>query len=134
MSPQSQIDQVKAAMADVNRLFREEVVQKRNVEALDGIYTPDARILPPGAQMVAGREAVKQFWAGMIQAVNAKDAELFSVDVMPSGDGVVEIGRAVLTAEPQPGTTAQMEGKYVVYWRQDGGQWKWHVDIWNFNA
>ena len=121
-------------MADVNRLFREEVAQKRNVAALDRIYTPDARILPPGAPMVSGRDAIKQFWAGMIQTVNAKDAELFSVDVMPSGDGVVEIGRAVLTIEPQPGTTTQLDVKYVVYWRQDAGQWKWHVDIWNFNA
>ena len=57
-----------------------------------------------------------------------------TVDVMPSGDGVVEIGRAVLTVETGPGATAQMEGKYVVYWRQESGQWKWHVDIWNTNS
>jgi ketosteroid isomerase-like protein len=28
----------------------------------------------------------------------------------------------------------QMEVKYVVYWRQEDGRWKWHVDIWNMNA
>jgi ketosteroid isomerase-like protein len=129
-----QLDQVKAAMAEVNRRFNEEVVGKRNLAALDDVYTADARILPPGGPMVTGREAIRQFWAGMIQAVNAKSAELFSVDVMPEGDGLVEIGKAVLTVETEPGTTAQMEGKYVVYWRQEAGQWKWHVDIWNMNA
>jgi ketosteroid isomerase-like protein len=134
MSPQAQLDQVKAAMAKINRLFNEDVVGKRNLAALDDVYTTDARILPPGGPMVTGREAIRQFWAGMIQAVNAKSAELFSLDVMPEGDGLVEIGKAVLTVETEPGTTAQMEGKYVVYWRQEAGQWKWHVDIWNMNA
>jgi ketosteroid isomerase-like protein len=134
MSPQTQIDQVQAAMAEVNRLFNEEVVAKRNLAALENVYTADARILPPGGPMVTGREAIQQFWAGMIQAINAKSAELFSVDVMPVGDAVVEIGRAVLTVEPEPGTTAQAEAKYVVYWRQENGNWKWHVDIWNMNA
>jgi len=28
----------------------------------------------------------------------------------------------------------EMEAKYVVYWRQEDGRWKWHVDIWNANA
>jgi len=27
-----------------------------------------------------------------------------------------------------------MEAKYVIYWRQEDGRWKWHVDIWNFSA
>jgi ketosteroid isomerase-like protein len=134
MSPQTQIDQVKAAMAEVNRLFNEDVVGKRNFAALDNVYTANAHILPPGGPMVSGREAIKQFWMGMVQAVNAKSAELFSVEVMPAGEEVVEIGRAVLTVDPGQGGTVQMEGKYVVYWRQEAGQWKWHVDIWNMNA
>src|SRR5205085_1019071 len=134
MSPQPQNDEVKAAMAAVNKLFNEEVVGKRNLAALDNVYTVDARILPPGAPLVSGREAIKQFWAGMIQSVNAQSAELVSLDVMPAGDGVVEIGRAILTVEADPGTTAQMEAKYVVYWKQESGRWKWHVDIWNMNS
>jgi len=27
-----------------------------------------------------------------------------------------------------------LEVKYVVYWRQEDGRWKWHVDIWNPNS
>jgi ketosteroid isomerase-like protein len=134
MSPQAQIDQVKAAMAATNKLFSEEVVGKRNLAALDDVYTVDAHIMPPGAPMIAGREAIRQFWAGMMQSVNAKSAQLTSVDVMPAGDGVVEIGNAFLTMEPEPGTPANMEAKYVVYWKQEAGKWKWHVDIWNPNS
>jgi ketosteroid isomerase-like protein len=69
----------------------------------------------------------------VIESLKASSAVLASVDVMPAGDGVVEIGSATLTAAPE-GSTVQMEVKYVVYWRQEDGRWKWHVDIWNMNA
>lgn len=117
-------------MASVNELFNSEVFAKRNFGALDLVYTADARILPPGAPMVSGRDGIKQFWSNAVQGLDAKSALLSSVDVMPAGDGVVEIGTAVLTA----GSGARMEAKYVVYWRQEDGRWKWHVDIWNLNA
>ena len=131
---QSALDELKLAMARANELFNIEVFGNRNFAALDEIYTSDARILPPGAPMVSGREAIKKFWSDLIQSVNANSAVLESVDVMPAGDGVVEIGRATLTVGPQGQSATQIEAKYVVYWRQEGGQWKWHVDIWNQNA
>ena len=118
------------AMAGINDLFNNEVFGKRNYQALDDVYTADARILPPGAPIISGREAIKQFWKDLIQSVNATSAVLTSVDVLPAGDGLVEIGKAVLTMEP----AAQLEVKYVVFWKQEDGQWKWHVDIWNANA
>src|ERR1700720_4022012 len=131
---QSALDEVKLAMAATNNLFNSEVFGKRNFAALDQIYTSDARILPPGAPMVSGREAIKKFWSDLIQSVNAKSAVLASVDVILTGDGLVEIGRSTLTVEPQGQSTTQMEVKYVVYWRQEDGRWKWHVDIWNQNT
>jgi ketosteroid isomerase-like protein len=84
--------------------------------------------------LVSGLPAIKDFWSGLIQAVNAKSAVLTSVDAMPSGDGVVEIGRAQLSMEPEGQTATDMEVKYVVYWRLEDGQWKWHVDTWNQNS
>ena len=131
---QAAIDQIKLAMASTNDLFNTEVIRKRNYAALDQIYTADARILPPGAPMVSGRPAIKEFWSNLIQAVNAKSAVLTSVDLMPSGDGVVEIGRATLTVDPQGQGASEMEVKYVVYWRQEDARWKYHVDIWNPNS
>jgi ketosteroid isomerase-like protein len=133
-SPKQSLDEVKLAMASTNSLFNTEVFGHRNFAALDQIYTSDARILPPGAPTISGREAIKKFWSDLIQSVNAKSAVLASVDVISAGDGLVEIGRATLTVEPPQQAPTQMEVKYVVYWRQEDGRWKWHVDIWNQNA
>jgi ketosteroid isomerase-like protein len=130
-SPRPALDEIRRAMANTNELFNSEVLGKRNFDALDEMYTAEARILPPGAPMISGREAIKGFWSNLIQSVNARSAALESLDVMQAGDGAVEIGRATLRVGPEGQTVTDMEVKYVVYWRQEDGRWKWHVDIWN---
>ena len=124
------LEAIRLAMASTNDLFNREVFAKRNFDALDQVYTSDAHILPPGAPMVEGREAIKKFWSDTVLALDAKSAVLASVNVMPAGDGVVEIGKATLSLN----SGAEVEAKYVVYWKNEAGLWKWHVDIWNFNA
>ena len=131
---QATLHQIKVAMAQTNDLFSTEVLRNRNFDALDQIYTADARILPPGAPLVSGLPAIKDFWSNLIQTVNAKSAVLKSVDVIQSGDGIVEIGRATLSTEPEGQNATEMEVKYVVYWRREDARWKWHVDIWNQNS
>ncbi len=131
---QTPLDQIKLSMARTNALFNSEVFGRRNMAALDEVYTADASILPPGSPMISGREAIKKFWSDLIQATNAKSALLSSVEVIPSGDGLVEIGRATLTIMPDGQSETQLDVKYVVFWRQENGLWKWHVDIWNQNG
>jgi ketosteroid isomerase-like protein len=133
-TPEQTLDQIKLAMASTNDLFNTEVFQNRNFDALDQIYTADASILPPGAPLVSGRPAIKAFWSSLIAAANAKSAVLSSIDVMAAGDGIVEIGSAQLTIEPEGQGATGVELKYVVYWRQEDARWKWHVDIWNQNS
>lgn len=128
------LDRIKKDMQKTNDLFNQQVFGKRNFAELDNIYTRGARILPPGAAMIAGREAIRKFWSEMIQSANARSAVLTSIEVIPAGDGAVEIGKAVLTVEPPGQSSAEIEVKYVVYWQQEDGRWKWHVDIWNTNS
>lgn len=121
-------------MKATNDLFNNEVFGKRNFDALDDVYTADASILPPGAPMITGREAIKGFWSSLVLGANAKSAVLSPIEVMAAGDGAVEIGSATLTVQPEGSEESVMVVKYVVYWRQEDGRWKWHVDIWNSNA
>lgn len=83
--------------------------------------------------MISGRDEIKQFWSNLVQSVNASSAVLESIDVIPAGDGAIEIGRATLTAGAE-GQPNEMEVKYVVHWKQEDGRWKWNVDIWNTNS
>jgi len=120
---------VQSAMQQTNDLFCSAVVKNRQIDALDNIYTADARILPPGAELVQGRAQIKDFWEQAIAALAVADATLATVDAETAGDSVIEIGRADLTLEGGQ----KVAVKYVVQWKQEDGKWKWHTDIWNMN-
>ena len=122
-------DAVLAAMRQTNDLFTSEVGAKRNIEALDRVYTANARILPPGAPMIEGRAQIKTFWTQAIAGLDIKSVTLATVQAEAAGDSVVEIGRAELTTNAGQTVAA----KYVVHWKQEDGAWKWHTDIWNMN-
>jgi len=115
-----------------NRIFEQEVGAKRNVEALDRVYTANARILPPGAEMVTGRENIKAFWGAAIESLNVESVKLETVDFQLLGDTGIEVGRATLRFRT-PGTP-QAAMKYIVVWKREDGVWKWDLDIWNPNS
>ncbi len=111
---------------ETNRVFEEQVVAQLDFEALDRVYTRDARILPPGAEMVQGRENIKGFWRQAMAAMNVSALTLRTVDLELLGEAAVEIGRASIVT---PGGAVDV--KYVVVWEREDGVWKWHIDIWN---
>jgi ketosteroid isomerase-like protein len=111
-----------------NRIFEEEVVGHRNVDALDRVYTQNARILPPGAEMISGRENIKNFWQSAMNTMGIKAVKLRTVDFEALGEAGFEIGRARL--EFAAGTPP-VDVKYVVLWKREGGQWRWDVDMWS---
>jgi ketosteroid isomerase-like protein len=115
-----------------NRIFEEEVGGKRNVAALDRVYTVNARILPPGAEMVTGRENIKAFWRGAIQSLDVESVKLETVDFQLFGDAGIEVGRATLVFRASGAAPAVM--KYMVVWKREDGAWKWDIDIWNPNS
>ena len=118
--------QVAADLRETNRIFEEEVVGRGDFEALNRVYTWGARILPPGAEMVGGRDAIKDFWRQAASAMQVTAIALRTVDVEFLGETAVEIGRATITTK-----SGASEVKYVVVWKREDGSWKWHIDIWN---
>jgi ketosteroid isomerase-like protein len=117
-------------MRQTNEIFDTEVFKKKNLDALDRVYTSTARILPPGAPMMQGLDQIKAFWKSAIDSMGATNAKLTTVSAEMAGDGVIEIGSADLSGSSGHLATV----KYVVHWKQEDGAWKWHVDIWNTNA
>jgi ketosteroid isomerase-like protein len=123
------MNEIQEAMKATNKIFNDEVVGRKNTAALEQVYTADARVLPPGGPMVSGRGAIRQFWEGALEGMGVTSAVLTTVDAIPAGDGIVEIGEAALAM-----ANGNAVVKYVVFWKQEDGRWKWHVDIWNMNS
>jgi ketosteroid isomerase-like protein len=113
---------------ETNRVFEEEVVAHRNLEALDRVYTQNARVMPPGSEMILGLQNIKSFWQTAMNTMGLSAVKLQTIGFEPLGTAGVEIGRARLEfAAGEPPT----EVKYVVVWKQEDGDWKWHVDMWS---
>ena len=103
---------------------------KGDAAALAAMYTPDAYVLPAGADMVQGRSAIQNFWSGATQQLG--DGKLTTIDVQPLGRSAArEVGTFSFKTKGQ--TSEEVVGKYAVVWRKLGNQWLLATDIWNMN-
>jgi uncharacterized protein (TIGR02246 family) len=97
-------------------------------------YAEDAKVLPPGGAMVSGRQAIQQFWQG-VMGMGVREVDLQTQEAQANGDLAYEIGSATLKIQPEGGSATTDTVKYVVVWkRQPGGTWQLAVDIWNNNG
>ena len=91
------------------------------------LYEPGARLLPPGAPLITGEAAVREFFEKRL-AAGAVGGELERVRLDEFGDVAVEEGRY----GRRSGDRLLDSGKYLaVFHRQPDGSWRWKTDIWN---
>jgi ketosteroid isomerase-like protein len=90
------------------------------------LYTPSAQLLPAHSDFVEGIAAIQRFWQGAMD-MGLKEAVLESLEVEGYGETAHEMGR--YTLKTGTGEVAD-SGKYLVIWKQEGGAWKLHRDIW----
>jgi ketosteroid isomerase-like protein len=62
--------------------------------------------------------------------MGVKRAQLDTREVEGHGDTAIEVGAYTLFGE---GDQALDNGKYIVIWKKEDGQWKLHRDIFNSN-
>ncbi len=105
-------------------------VTAKDTGALPAFYAEDAVLLPPGGQMVSGREAITKTWQQMVaQPGFGLTFASAKVEVSKSGDMAYEIGDYTLTVNDKRGKPQATKGKYVVVWgKQADGSWKAVVD------
>jgi uncharacterized protein (TIGR02246 family) len=117
---------IEEAIREANQNF-ERTFFSGNAEAMAGLYTEEAQLLPTGSEPISGRGAIAQFW-GQLMKTGIKKAKLESLEIDPQGATVIEIGRYTLFGD---GETQLDRGKYIVIWKLIKGEWKLHRDIWN---
>jgi uncharacterized protein (TIGR02246 family) len=110
---------------DAGNYFFRKAFEARDAAAIAELYTEDARVIAPGAEPAAGREAIAAFWAGAMQ--ETKSVRLETLSVESGGDLAFEDGVVHLTANDDSQSTA----RYVVVWKRVGRRWHLHRDIWN---
>ncbi len=121
--------EVRQAIEAINKQFAD-AVKRGDAAAVAALYTEDARLLPPNGPTLVGREAIQNFFQSNIDA-GVSDLQLTILEVGVVRDLAYEIGQYALTIQPEEGEALRDQGKYVVIWKRENGEWKLDVDIFN---
>ena len=123
------------AQIDANNVAWAAAANKGDAASVGAMYTENATMLPPGADIQRGHPAIEKTIMSLGQS-GVRNFTLTAIDVSQVGpDTAREIGR--FSAEvPSPKNKRKwvnIEGKYVVVWKLVGGKWLLDVDIWNLS-
>ena len=98
-----------------------------DAQGMATLYTSDGSLLPPGAAIQKGANAIAGFWQ-MVMDMGIKGARLETLEVEQQGETAIEVGQYELSGADG---NRMDHGKYIVIWKNQSGQWKLHKDIWN---
>ena len=118
-----------AEIAAVNRRFQE-AYDDGDVEALTAMYTDDAMVMAPNAEIISGAEAICDFWRRVMDWGTTTFLKWESFDLEGFDDTAIEVGQYTIAG---PDGHALATDKFIVVWKHVGGTWKLHRDIWNSN-
>lgn len=117
---------VTEAIASANNDFMT-TFKQGDAAGMAELYTGDGQVLPPNGDFVTGKEGIRAFWQALMD-MGIKEAKLDIVEVEEQGGVAFEVSKYTLQ-----GDEGQVldEGKYIVIWKRENGQWKLHRDIFN---
>jgi uncharacterized protein (TIGR02246 family) len=100
--------------------------KRGDAAAMATLYTAHGQLLPTNSDFVRGTEAIRTFWQSAFE-MGLKETILETIEAEEHANTAIEVGRyKILTAD---GAMVD-DGKYIVVWKNEGGTWKLHRDIW----
>lgn len=103
-------------------------VERGDAAGMADVYTDDGAVLPTNAGIIRGKPAIQDFWQSALDGMGMRGATLATVELELHGDAAIEVGQYTIKGD---GGAVLDEGKFIVIWRRQGDQWKWHRDIFN---
>ncbi len=116
-----------------NRDFAAALI-KKDAQSAANIYTEEASILPPNEPIIIGRENIKKYWEGLIEA-GLIDVKVQTLDAKSDGDLGYEIGSYELKFQDSTGKTYLDKGKYTeILKRKPDGNWVSIFGMWSADS
>ncbi len=106
-----------------------------NAAAVADVYEAAAKLLPPNAPPIQGREGIQKFWAGFLGGYDVR-ITLATDEVEGRGDLGYNRGHYTLEGTPKAAGGAPLhdEGKFLeVMRKQPDGSWRYAVDMYSSN-
>lgn len=98
-----------------------------DVAGMASLHTERCQVMPPNSNSLTGKPAIQSLFQTFMD-MGIKIIKLKTVEVEGYGETAFEVGK--YTLEGERGQVLD-QGKYIVIWKQEAGQWKLHRDIFN---
>lgn len=122
---EQEIEQILANVKSFSRF-----VMNSQYDSIAGAYTHDAKIMPAGPRIIEGYEKIRKYWTSP-GGVSTIYHEVFPEEITITGEYAHDYGYYKGTTKKADGTEASWQGKYVIVWKKEAGDWKIYLDIWN---
>jgi ketosteroid isomerase-like protein len=109
--------------------FSEKVVAA-DYKGLTALYSEDARLFPPGKDIIAGEEAILNYWT-LPEGVSIIHHKISPVEIVVKGKKAYDYGRYEGKTKLKDGSVTDWKGKYVIVWKREGKEWKIYLDSWS---
>ena len=103
----------------------EAALNAKDIDGIVALYTSDARVLPPNAEMASSAAGIRTLFGGMIDA--GISGEFTSIGARVSGDIGYDVGTYTFRVD---GAVVD-KGKWIVTFNRDDGEWRISNDIFN---
>ena len=133
----------RASTSNENIAFEEEVLKivrniinfsqfytSANYEALANAYCKEGVILPPGTDIIKGREAIKKRWI-LPDGVQVPYHKITPTEIKIIDEYAYDVGYYEGTTVRKDKSEVSWKGKYLIVWKKEDGDWKIYADAWN---
>lgn len=100
-------------------------VSRGDAAGIAALFTEEVIAMYSHRDFVKGRQEIQRFYQGFLDS-GVKAVKLDTLELEEHGDTAYEVG--IYTVFGVEGKTLDV-GKYVLIWKREGDQWKYHRDI-----
>lgn len=110
-------------------------IEAADVDAYVACFAEGGMSMPPGQQIVRGRQAIREWIGALFQRFHVK-VEVWPQELHIVGDWAIDRHNYLLTATPTLGGPTVKEGGkgVIIAKRSEDGSWEWYIDCWNSDS
>ncbi len=125
VAAQSDLDMIRKNITNFSQAY-----MSADYDAIANAYTEDGRILPPGPQIIQGREDIRARWV-VPEGVKILHHAIKPEEIKIIGEYAYDVGYYEGRTLRSDQTEVSWQGKYLIVWQKVDGDWKIHLDAWN---
>ena len=99
-------------------------------EKIGAAYTADAKIFPQRSDIIAGREAIANYWKRPAGSETSYH-KITPSEIRVNGNEAYDYGYYEGKTKRANGSESSWRGKYVIVWKKVDGNWLIYLDMWS---